>query len=80
MDESISLRLDKEQAYDLEQLVNQTGVSKSSLVREAVAAYLAAHSARRTGSCREILGDLVGCFSGPADLSIHRDYMDGYGA
>ncbi len=57
-------------------------VTKSELVRRAVAAYLAAGSERNAGqpSALELAGDLVGCFGGgPDDLASNPRHLDDFG-
>jgi hypothetical protein len=56
-------------------------VTKSELVRRAVAAYLAG-SPDRSGppSALELAGDLVGCFGGgPEDLASNPRHLDDFG-
>ncbi len=57
-------------------------LSKSELVRRAVAAYLG-HGAVAQASAPSALalaGDLVGCFGGgPTDLSSNPRHLDGFG-
>jgi hypothetical protein len=56
-------------------------VTKSELVRRAVAAYLAAGAQRNAGppSALELAGDLVGCFGGgPDDLASNPRHLDDF--
>ena len=56
------------------------GASKSFIVREAVAQYLASSSGERDGqSALDAMGDLIGSIEGPGDLSFNPKHMDGFG-
>lgn len=55
------------------------GISKSDLVREAVAEYLSASGRRATVSFLARAADLVGCLGGPEDLSYNPEHLTGYG-
>lgn len=65
----------------LAQASERQHLSKSELVRRAVAAYLGhAGTEARAPSVLDLAGDLVGCFSGgPADLSSNPRHLDGFG-
>jgi Ribbon-helix-helix protein, copG family len=57
-------------------------LSKSEVVRRAVAAYLASSDAGTTQQLSALAraGDLVGCFSGgPRDLASHPHYLEELG-
>ncbi len=58
-------------------------ISKSELVRRAVASWLVQQqnaAAAATPSALDLAGDLVGCFTGgPADLASNPAHMDGFG-
>ncbi|WP_137890792.1 ribbon-helix-helix domain-containing protein [Ramlibacter sp. 2FC] len=66
----------------LEQVSEQEHLSKSELVRRALAAYIRQRNQPHTFvSALEQAGDLVGCFSGgPADLSSNPRHLDGFGS
>ena len=56
------------------------GISKSSLVREALAVYLTKGIQRTTEpSVYDLAKDLIGSVSGPGDLVSNPKYMEGYG-
>ena len=65
----------------LAQASERQQLSKSELVRRAVAAYIGqTQSQARAPSALDIAGDLVGCFSGgPVDLSSNPRHLDGFG-
>ena len=56
-------------------------VSKSELVRRAIAAYVETSGAQgQPASALSLAGDLVGCFSGgPGDLATNPKHMDDFG-
>ena len=56
-------------------------VTKSELVRRAMAKYVAQTDEHRTfQSARDLAGDLIGSVrGGPVDLATSGKYMDGYG-
>lgn len=66
----------------LEQVSAQEHLSKSELVRRALAAYIRQRNQPQPFvSALEQAGDLVGCFSGgPADLSSNPRHLDGFGS
>ena len=56
------------------------GISKSSLVREALVVYLNDTKDAGNGpSVYDLAKDLIGSVSGPGDLSTNPKYMVGYG-
>lgn len=55
------------------------GVSRSSLVREALAAYLVKDPSSVERSARDAFGDVVGIFEGPEDLATNPEHMEGFG-
>ena len=65
----------------LAQASERQQLSKSELVRRAVAAYIGqAQGQSRAPSALDIAGDLVGCCGGgPADLSSNPRHLDGFG-
>jgi hypothetical protein len=65
----------------LAQASERAQVSKSELVRRAVAAYLG-HVGKQPAqpSALDLAGDLVGCFGGgPPDLSFNPRHLDDFG-
>ena len=60
----------------LERLARQRGISRSAVIREALAAYAAPPKL----SALDLAGDLVGAFKGgPPDLSSNSKYLEGFG-
>ena len=55
------------------------GTTKSNVMREAIQAYLSDGGKRRSGSCLDLAGDLVGSVDGPSDLSSNPRRMKGFG-
>jgi metal-responsive CopG/Arc/MetJ family transcriptional regulator len=71
----VSFKLPEELDSALTSLSKQRGVSRSELVREAIAGL----ACPRTGSAIEAAGKLVGCLEGPEDLSTSSLYLEDFG-
>lgn len=77
---SLTIKLPPPLDAALSQASAQQHLSKSELVRRAVAAYLSAPPTEATPSALDLAGDLVGCFSGgPADLASNPRHLDEFG-
>lgn len=76
---TISLKVPETLEAELRAAAHRRGVSKSALVREAIQSYLlTAEKSERPESALSQVTDLVGAFSGPADLSVGKNYLDGF--
>jgi len=76
---TLSLKLTPALGRELEALAQRRSVSKSSLVREALARYLTSGPQAAKGSFLERAGKLAGCVEGPPDLSVSAEHLQGYG-
>lgn len=76
---TLSLKLPDEMARVLEHRARSQGTTKSEILREALANYLARCPLPGKGSFLDLAGDLVGCLEGPGDLSHNKEYFKGYG-
>lgn len=80
--ETLTLKLPRSLADELLRASRREQISKSELVRRAVAAHLARNQ-RDVGtepSLLEQADDLVGCFSGgPKDLASNPRHLQGFG-
>ncbi len=77
---TISLKVPDTLEAELCAAASRRGVSKSALVREAIQSYLlTAEKAERPESALSQVADLVGAFPGPADLSVGKNHLDGFG-
>lgn len=77
---TLTVKIPERLERELSAATKRRGRSKSELVREALSAFLAQQETRAGGiSALDLAGDLVGCISGPKDLSTHLKYLDGYG-
>lgn len=75
---SLSLKLPRHLDVMLARLAKQRGVSRSTVLREALEAYAANGAVR--GSALEAAGDLVGSVKGgPRDLSYNKKYLEDLG-
>jgi metal-responsive CopG/Arc/MetJ family transcriptional regulator len=76
----ISLKLPEEMVERFEQAAATRRVSRSSVLREALADYLDRMKPERSVSALDLAGELVGSVKGgPDDLSTNPDYMADYG-
>ena len=76
---TLSLKLPDEMARILEDRAHSMGTTKSEILREALAGYLAQSPPPGKGSFLALAGDLVGRLEGPGDLSYNKEYLEGYG-
>jgi Arc/MetJ-type ribon-helix-helix transcriptional regulator len=53
--------------------------SRSSLVRKALQDALRDDGKPKRGSALDVLRDLIGCVSGPADLSVNKAHLKTFG-
>ena len=73
---TVSLKLPEELDSRLTEMARSKDVSKSSLVREAIAKYVAAPSQGVVaGSFLARARDLAGCVCGPEDLSTNATHL-----
>ena len=72
---TISLKVPAGLKERLNAAAARRGTSKSSLVREALDAYLVEAQELRPGSVAQRWGDAVGSLEGPGDLSSNPDHL-----
>lgn len=72
---STSIKLPRNLEELLDRLARSRGVSRSTVVREAIAAYVVDRSLSATAAA----GELVGSLDGPRDLSTAAKHMRGFG-
>lgn len=66
----VNARLDENTQRELQQLVRDTGQSVTDVIREAIhRLYL--QKAAQTHTVADDFADLIGCFDGPADMSVN---------
>lgn len=63
----------------LNSYASKKGLSKSEIVRLALAQYLSRTDAGFDGSFLELAEDLAGSIDAPADISTSKDHLEGYG-
>ena len=74
---TMSLKLPQRLSSELEAEAARRGLTKSSVVRGCLEEGLRKRRAQRARlSCLDLVGDLVGTFEGPPDLSTNPDYLD----
>jgi antitoxin component of RelBE/YafQ-DinJ toxin-antitoxin module len=64
----------------LNSYAKQKGLSKSEIVRIALSEYFSRDNIPFEGSILDLSEDLAGSIEAPSDLSINKDYLEGYGA
>jgi hypothetical protein len=74
-----SLKLPAELDEKLAALAEERKMSKSSLVREALASYMVGGEQSPGTSFLAYARDLAGCVEGPEDLSSNPDHFRDYG-
>jgi metal-responsive CopG/Arc/MetJ family transcriptional regulator len=75
---TVTVKIAPALAQDLMRLSAREHLSKSELVRRAIAAYVLQKN--QASSALDQAGDLVGCFDqGPSDLSSNPRYLDDFG-
>jgi hypothetical protein len=72
---TISLKLTDPLLREVEAEARRRGLSKSALIRDSLEATLRRQRAKKTVTCLELMGDMVGSFHGPRDLSTNRRYL-----
>lgn len=77
---SVSLRIPDALDAELNAAAQETGRSKSDLLRTALETYLKnGNGNRKTQSITDLIGDLIGSLEGPGDLSYNPKHMEGFG-
>ncbi|MCY3777893.1 MAG: ribbon-helix-helix domain-containing protein [Candidatus Aminicenantes bacterium] len=76
---TVSLKVPDPLAAAITETARQKGVSKSALIREALTEYLGRLETEQPGSALSRVADLLGILSGPEDLSVNKDYLEGFG-
>lgn len=72
---TISLKLPGFMLRDIEQEALTRGIPKSAVIRSCIARTLRKQRRPTKVTCLELLGDLVGSFHGPRDLSTNPGYL-----
>jgi hypothetical protein len=73
---TFSLKLPEVLLREVEQEAVTRGVAKSAIIRDCIECTLQkTKKPKRQVSCLELMGDWVGSFRGPRDLSTNRRYL-----
>jgi len=75
----LSLKLPEDLAEQLTAQARARGTTKSEILREALADFLAKAPQPDRGSFLDLAGDLVGRLEGPGDLSYNKKHLANYG-
>jgi predicted transcriptional regulator len=76
---TISLKVPDALDRELTAAARRDGVSKSAVMRQALARHVGAARGRRKGSLLSLAGDSVGRVVGPADLASNKRRLADYG-
>ena len=79
---TLTIKIPAQLGRQLEEATRRAHITKSELVRRALAAYMSrtGDASRGFVSALEQAGDLVGCFAGgPSDLSTNLKHLDDFG-
>jgi hypothetical protein len=76
---TISVKLSEVVDAELTALAGQRRARKTSRVREALKLYFSRGTDPSPASFLAQAKDLAGCLKGPADLSVNKDHLRGYG-
>jgi len=76
---TVSLKVPEPLAAAITETARRKGVSKSALIREALTEYLGRLGTEQPGSALSQVVDLEGILCGPEDLSVNKDYLEGFG-
>ncbi len=77
---TLSIKLDDALHARVTTRANLRGVARSEVVRDAILAYLKSiRISTRLGSALEFARDLVGCITGPSDLSTSKGRLRKFG-
>ncbi|MHB8520775.1 MAG: ribbon-helix-helix domain-containing protein [Limisphaerales bacterium] len=73
---TVSLKLPEALLREIEQEAATRGVPKSAVIRDSLEHTLRkGRKARKKVSCLDLMGDWVGHFHGPPDLSTNKEYL-----
>jgi hypothetical protein len=73
---TVSLKLPEVLLRDVEDEAETRGVAKSAVIRDCIERTLRKKKRpKREATCLDLMGDLVGSFRGPRDLSTNRRYL-----
>ena len=73
---TVSLKLPESLLREIEQEAATRGVPKSAVIRDSLERTLRkGRKAKKRLSCLDLMGDLVGHFEGPPDLSTNKQYL-----
>jgi ribbon-helix-helix CopG family protein len=76
---TLRVQLSDSLAEQVEISARRRGMSKSEVIREALAVHLAGIGSSPRSSFTTLAGDLVGRVEGPEDLATNKDHLVDYG-
>jgi predicted transcriptional regulator len=76
---TLTLKLPDDLNTRLNMVSKKKGISKSHVVRKALAVFFVREEKPMEGSFLSLAEDLSGCIDAPPDLSTEKKYMEEYG-
>lgn len=76
---TLTLKLDEALYAKVDAVARRRKTTRSAVIRDALAAWVEPRNGRKVGSALDLAKDLVGCVSGPADLSTNKAHLRGFG-
>ena len=76
---TVTLRLDEALYAKVSSMAKRRNTTRSEVVREALNLCYEKGSAASKGSAFELAHDLAGTLTGPADLSVNKAHLKGFG-
>ena len=77
---TLTLKVPEVLNTQLNSYAKQKGLSKSEIVRIALLEYFSRDDTKFNGSFLELSKDLAGSIDAISDLSVNKEYLEGYGA
>lgn len=76
---TLTVKIDKALENQLREIAAENGDTTSSVVRAALAEYVAKPHRQKKGNALDLVGDLAGSLTGPSDLATNKKHMKGFG-
>jgi predicted transcriptional regulator len=75
----VSIKLPLELAEEIDAMARRRKLSRSDVIREAMAEYVVRSESSSRLSALALAGDLAGSLEGPEDLATNPVYLEGFG-
>jgi len=77
--DTLTIKIPEALKTKLNRYAKQKGLSRSEIVRKALADFFSKGDVRLNGAFIDFSEDLAGSVEGPSELSTNKKYFDGYG-